>query len=99
MGENLTFSIRKLVFQGILFKHLAWFDNKDRAPGILSNVLSEDITLLNGLSTEVIAVIIETTLCFAIGMILSLIYSWRVGLVCIGVSPFVLLGGIMMARI
>lgn len=99
MGENLTFSVRKLLFQGILYKQIAWFDNKNRAPGILSSVLSEDITLLNGLSSELIAIILETVLCFIIGAILSLIYSWRVGLVCLGVSPFVLLGGIMMAKL
>ena len=95
----MTFSVRKLLFKGILYKHLAWFDNKDRAPGILSNVLSEDITLLNGLTTEVFALVLESALALVIGIILSLIFNWKIGLVCIGVAPFVLLGGIMMSRL
>lgn len=76
LGENLTFSVRKQLFNGIIYKHLAWFDNKDRAPGILSNVLSEDVTLLNGLTTEVISLLIESFLALVIGMIISLIFSW-----------------------
>lgn len=44
LGENLTYTVRGKLFTGIIFKHLGWFDNKERAPGILSNVLSEDIT-------------------------------------------------------
>lgn len=51
VGENLTFSVRKLLWQQIMYKHVSWFDSKDKAPGILSNVLSEDITKLNGLTT------------------------------------------------
>lgn len=99
LGENLTFSVRKQLFTGIIFKHLAWFDNKDRAPGILSNVLSEDVTLLNGLTTEVIALLVESFLALVIGMIISLIYSWQIALVSIAVSPTVIFGGIMMSRI
>lgn len=44
LGENLTYTIRNKLFASILYKHLGWFDNKERAPGVLSNVLSEDIT-------------------------------------------------------
>lgn len=42
-GENLTLTIRKKLFEGIMFKHVGWFDHKDRAPGILTNTISEDI--------------------------------------------------------
>ena len=58
-GENLTFDVRNLLYKGIMFKHLAWFDRKDRAPGILSNVLSEDIAILNGMTTEHLGILIE----------------------------------------
>ena len=42
-GENLTYKLRLELFKGIIYKQLAWFDRKDRAPGILSNILSEDV--------------------------------------------------------
>lgn len=53
-GEGLTLSIRRQLFTEIMYKNVAWFDRKSRAPGILSTVFSEDITNLNGLSTEIV---------------------------------------------
>lgn len=99
LGENLTYTVRNKLFAGILYKHLAWFDNKERAPGILSNTLSEDITHLNGLTSESIAVILEAALTLIIGIILSFIYTWKMALVTLSVTPLVMLGGIIMSRI
>lgn len=42
-GENLTFALRVKLFDAYLHKNIGWFDNKMRAPGILVNMLSEDI--------------------------------------------------------
>ena len=42
-GENLTSTIRRMLFQSILSKHVGWFDSKDKAPGILTNIIAEDI--------------------------------------------------------
>jgi hypothetical protein len=50
--------MRKKLFAGILHKDIKWFDNKDNAPGILTSLLAEDISLLNGLTTETIAIYI-----------------------------------------
>jgi len=99
LGENLTYTLRNKLFEGILHKHLGWFDNKERAPGILSNILSEDITLLNGLTTETIANILEASLCLIVGCILSLIFTWKMGLITLATSPFVIVGGIVMSRL
>ena len=76
VGENLTYDVRKELYQGIIYKHLSWFDNKDHAPGILSNVLSEDIGLLNGLTTEHFAILLEAFLALIIGIILAMTYTW-----------------------
>jgi ATP-binding cassette subfamily B (MDR/TAP) protein 1 len=99
VGENLTFEIRNELYKGIIYKHLAWFDSKDRAPGILSNVLSEDIGALNGLTTEHLAILVEAFLGLIVGVILSLIYTWKMGLITLAMVPFVSLGGIMMSRL
>lgn len=42
-SENLVKTIRVKLFEAILYKHIGWFDNKDRAPGVLGNVIQEDI--------------------------------------------------------
>jgi len=98
-GENLTFDFRIKLYKGIVYKNLAWFDNKDHAPGILSNVLSEDIGYLNGLTTEHLAILIEAYGGLVIGTIFAMFYTWKMGLVTMGLVPFVSLGGVMMSKL
>lgn len=98
-GENLTFDVRNMLYRGIIYKHLAWFDRKDRAPGILSNILSEDIAVLNGMTTEHLAILIEAYGGLVIGTIFAMFYTWKMGLVTLALVPFVSLGGIMMSRL
>ena len=99
VGENLTFDIRNQLYQGIIYKQLSWFDSKDRAPGILSNVLSEDINCLNGMTTEHLSVLIEAFLGLFIGIAIAMAFTWKMGLITLGMVPMVALGGIMMSRL
>jgi hypothetical protein len=39
-SENLTYKIRILLFNELLHKHIGWFDDKNRAPGILGNIIN-----------------------------------------------------------
>lgn len=99
VGENLTFDVRFDLFKGIIYKHLQWFDDKRRAPGILSNVLSEDIGALNGLTTENFAIVTEAFLGLVIGVIFALVYNWKMGLVSLAFVPFVILGSILTSQL
>jgi ATP-binding cassette subfamily B (MDR/TAP) protein 1 len=99
IGENLTYDVRNELFKGILYKSISWFDNKDRAPGILSNVLSEDIGALNGMTTEHFAIVMEAFLALIIGVILAMLYTWRMGLITLAIVPLVVVGGVVNARL
>jgi ATP-binding cassette, subfamily B (MDR/TAP), member 1 len=98
-GENLTHDVRNLLYKGIIFKHLAWFDRKDRAPGILSNIISEDISILNGMTTEHLGILIEAYGGVIIGAAISLFYNWKMGLITCLFVPFISFGGLMMSRL
>jgi len=76
LAENLIYKLRKKLFASIIYKHIAWFDSRAKAPGVLSNILSEDITELNGLSVETLSTIIEAVLALVIGIVLALTYNW-----------------------
>jgi hypothetical protein len=39
-SENLIFTIRRKLYEGIIYKDISWFDSKDRAPGVLTNIMS-----------------------------------------------------------
>jgi ABC-type multidrug transport system fused ATPase/permease subunit len=98
-GENLTYDVRCLLFKSLIYKEVSWYDRKDKAPGVLSNILSEDITNLNGLTTEGVATLTEAFLSLAVGILVSAIYEWRMALVCLGATPLVLVGGMLMSRL
>ena len=98
-GENLTLAVRKKLFEGILYKHIGWFDSKDKAPGVLTNMLSEDISTLNGLTTETISILSETFLGLLISCAICIYFEWRLGLICVALSPCMVLGGLFMSKL
>lgn len=65
----------------------------------MTNILSEDITNLNGLTTETLATLIESFISLFAGIALSAFFQWRMAIICILAIPFVMLGGFMMARL
>jgi ABC-type multidrug transport system fused ATPase/permease subunit len=76
-GENLTAAVRVDLVKGILFKQLCWFDRESRAPGILTNVLSEDVQSLNGMTTETISTVVEAFLGLFLGLLVAMFFSWQ----------------------
>ena len=98
-GENLTFNVRKDLMRGILFKQVAWFDRENRAPGILTNVLSEDVSALNGMTTETVATVVEAFVGLLLGLSIAAIISWRMALFTIAASPVMIIGVVAMSRL
>jgi ABC-type multidrug transport system fused ATPase/permease subunit len=98
-GENCSYNIRKKVFEEILHKQISWFDSQETSPGVLSNVLSEMMAKINGMTTESIAVILEAVLTILCSVVISCIYSWRVALVTLAVSPMQVIGTFAMGKL
>ena len=61
--------------------------------------MSEDIACLNGLTTETISMLLEAFGCQFIGIIIAFFFSWKVALVATALSPFVIVGGVLMSRL
>lgn len=98
-GENLTLAVRKLLLRSIIYKQLCWFDNESRAPGVLLTNFAEDITLLNGMTTESVILIIEPIMTMVVGVIIGCYFSWEITLICVGLSPLVFAGVVAMSRL
>ncbi|CDW89499.1 abc transporter [Stylonychia lemnae] len=92
--ETMTNNIRKQLYAAIIRKNIGWFDNKTRAPGILSNMIQEDISQLKGLTSQTYSSLLEAILCLGIGVVLSFIYTWKMALVALAISPLIIAGGI-----
>lgn len=57
-GENLSCNVRNDLMRSILYKQISWFDNEKRAPGILTTIFAEDVSVLNGMTTETVILIL-----------------------------------------
>ena len=95
----MTLRLRIRLFEAILRKHIGWFDDKDRAPGVLTNIITEDISSVNGLTTEAIGVMIEAFLGITISCIVCAIFSWPLAIFCTLLSPLMVIGGLGMAKL
>ena len=92
-GENLTYKLRVQLFLSYMSKHIGWFDNKNRAPGILSNILLEDISAVNGLTTESIGIAVESALGLAFSCLICCFFSWQLAIIVTLAAPTLVLGG------
>lgn len=98
-GDNLTFTLRVKLFQAYLHKHIGWFDNKNRAPGILTNILTEDISAINGLTTESLGIATEAALGLFFSCLICFIFTWQLGIIVTLTSPLMVLGGLGMSKL
>ena len=95
IGENVTTNIRRQLYKKILEKHQGWFDERDNAPGILTSTLSSDAQIINGVSTEGLGSILEAICSIVTGIVIGFVFSWRMSLVCIACTPFIVISGYM----
>jgi ATP-binding cassette subfamily B (MDR/TAP) protein 1 len=77
---------------------MGWFDKRENAPGVLTSILASDVQTLNGASTEGAAVICESMFALIVGIILGLIFNWKIALVALGVTPIMMLGGFINSK-
>ncbi len=95
----MTFKLRVRLFEALLHKHIGWFDNKNRAPGILTNIITEDISSVNGLTTESLGIAVEAILGLFFSCLICFIFAWRLAFVVTFTSPFMVLGGLGMSKL
>lgn len=99
MGESLTYRVRKDLVRGVIYKQLSWFDRESHAPGVLTNVFSEDVSSLNGMTTEVLCTVTEALLGLVLGVCVALIYCWQQALLTILTLPILIIGVVAMSRL
>lgn len=81
----------------IVHKQISWFDREDRAPGIITSILSADITSLNGMTSEVIVTIFELVCVTSVGLVGGIYFCWQAAILCFLLSPIMVVGMYMMA--
>ena len=99
MSEGLTCTVRKELFKAIFHKQVSWFDNETHAPGVISSLMTENITQLNGMTSEFLAVIFESVLIVLFATCVGFLISWQQAIICIILSPIIIGGTIIQIKI
>ena len=99
VAENVTLQIRSDLYKNILVKHVGWHDHQDNSAGVLSAVLAKDVQLLNGVSSEGLAIMVEAMCSMIGGVIVAFIFEWKLSLVALAISPLMSIGAIISTKI
>lgn len=78
---------------------MGFFDDKENAPGVISASMASDAQVINGVSAEGLATSLEAGFATLIGIVVGFIYNWRISLVCLACTPFMIIGGIYNAKL
>ena len=89
--QNMTRSMRELLYKEILTKHIGWFDLIENHYKNLLDSLLLDCSLLRGLSTEACCAIFEAAVTFATGLALAIYFDWQITCVFLAMLPLLLL--------
>ena len=95
IGEKFTYRLRVAFFKRILYMDMDYFDKEENQPGALSSKLSLECRSINILVGTYIGAIIQSLSSFLTGLIIGLIFSWRISLIMLALSPLLMLSGIV----
>jgi len=90
VAEKIVQGVRKDLYKAILRKNIGWHDNRENSSGVMTATLSSDVQLLNGVSSDGIAVMLESAVALLFGVAFALYWSWPMALCCIGIIPIIM---------
>ena len=93
IGEKFTYTLRTEYFRKLLYKDMEYFDKEQNKPGNLSASLSKECKIINVLIGNYLGCIIMGLFSFLVGIFIAFFTSWRMALITIGLSPFILISG------
>ena len=92
LGGTVTLKIRELLYFSILQKHIGWFDRRENGASVLTSAMAMDTSLINGVSCESLGPQVEASGAMLVGIAIALVYCWQEALVCLAVSPAMIIG-------
>ncbi|KIX00030.1 uncharacterized protein Z518_10957 [Rhinocladiella mackenziei CBS 650.93] len=92
-SERMLFRARDTAFRSILRQEISFFESK--TTGSLISFLATETTNISGFSGPILGTILSMSTCIVAAIILSIIFSWKLGLVCTSTVPFLLASGFL----
>ena len=98
IAEEITQGFRAEMYESVIRKPIGWHDQRDNGAGIMTATLSSDVQLLNGFASDGLAVMVEAGFAVLTGVVFAGIFSWPMLLVGLGILPFFMVTGIIVAK-
>jgi ATP-binding cassette subfamily B (MDR/TAP) protein 1 len=95
IGEMFTYTIRIKYFRRLMYKDLTYFDKEENQPGAISSRLALDCKTINILIGTYIGSIFQSLSSLIVGLVIAFIYSWRIALVMMAMTPLLFICGIV----
>lgn len=92
LGGNVTLAVRKLLYFNVLQKNIGWFDHRENGVSVLTSAMAEDTSLINGVSVDSLGPQVEGMGAMLVGLGIGFYYCWQEALVCLAVSPVMMIG-------
>ena len=97
-GFRLTRRLRVLCFDKIMRHSISWFDFPEHSTGELTERLEADAEAVNKVTGWNLGQQIQVFSSLACGIIISLSFSWQIGLIAIGCVPLIMGAAFVQAK-
>ena len=65
------------LIKSIFHKQISWFDRESRAPGVITKITAENVVQLNGMTSELVATMVETLLMVVFSIVAGVFICWQ----------------------
>ncbi|XP_059046777.1 multidrug resistance protein homolog 49-like isoform X2 [Achroia grisella] len=98
-GVRLTARLRVAAFETMLKQEIGWFDDPLNGIGALCSRLAADAAAVQGATGSRIGALMQATATIAIGITLSMYYTWQMTLVSLVSVPMVIVAVLLEGRV
>ena len=91
LSSRMAKTLRKDVYESIVYQPLEFFSTKAHSTGNLTGILAQEIRSINASTINMYFLLIQGFVGMITGLTISLIYSWKIGLVACIFLPTILL--------
>ncbi|KAJ6585057.1 P-loop containing nucleoside triphosphate hydrolase protein [Mycena capillaripes] len=98
-AARLTKKLRSLSFKAILRQDIEFFDKDENSAGGLTSTLSDNPQKVNGLAGVTLGAIVQSCSTLIGGAIIGLAIIWKLGLVGLACTPFLVSAGYIRLRV
>jgi ATP-binding cassette subfamily B (MDR/TAP) protein 1 len=96
-GENLVHRMRKAFFSALLRQDIAYFDKTPS--GTLTTKMFDNLERIKEGTGDKVGLLIQYLSQFVSGYVIAFVYDWKLTLIMMSLSPFLIICGGFMARV